>query len=80
MSDREEAPTIEHETAVKQLLRRATKRTRSSQVFSVIPHTRETDANREFAPDRDADAIVWFLIALPIFMVVHAICVKIGAI
>ncbi|MDA9463049.1 hypothetical protein [Bradyrhizobium sp. CCBAU 53415] len=70
----------EHEVAVKQLLRRAAKRTRPSQAFSAVPHARETDANREFAPDRDADAIVWFLIALPIFMVAHAICVKIGAI
>jgi hypothetical protein len=73
--------TSEHEITVKQLLRRAAKRTRPSQALSVaVPHTRKTDANREFAPDRDADAIVWFLIALPVFMVAHALCVKIGAI
>ncbi|MEK9284745.1 MULTISPECIES: hypothetical protein [unclassified Bradyrhizobium] len=71
---------IEHEVAAKQLLRRAAKRTRPSQALSVVPHARETDANREFAPDRDSDAVLWFLIALPIFMVAHAICVKIGAI
>jgi hypothetical protein len=82
MSNREERAEItqEREATVKQLLRRAAKRTRPSQAFSVVPHTRETDATREFAPDRDADAIVWFLFALPIFMIAHAICVKIGAI
>lgn len=72
---------LKHEATVKQLLRRAAKRTRPSQVFSVVPHTRETDANREFAPDRKGDAIVWlFLIALPTFVICHAMCVKIGAI
>lgn len=80
MSDVEERATQKREATVKQLLRRAAKRTRPSQAFSVVPHTRETDANREFAPDRHADAIVWFLIALPVFMVAHALCVKIGAI
>lgn len=72
---------LKREATVKQLLRRAAKRTRPSQFSSVtVPHTRETDANREFAPGRDSDAIVWFLIALPIFMLAHALCVKIGAI
>jgi hypothetical protein len=34
-----------------------------------------------FAPHRDADkAIVWFFFALPAFMILHAICVKLGAI
>ncbi|MGY4371032.1 Flp pilus assembly protein TadG [Bradyrhizobium sp. LB1.3] len=82
MSDQEtRAATMpKPEATLKQLLRRAAKRTRPSQVFSVVPHTRETDANREFAPDRDGDAIVWFLIALPIFVIVYAISVKIGAI
>jgi hypothetical protein len=82
MSSREERAEItqESEATVKQLLRRAAKRPRPRQAFSVVPHTRETDANREFAPDRDVDAIVWFLFALPIFMIAHAICVKIGAI
>jgi hypothetical protein len=82
MSDQETRATamLKRDAAVKQLLRRAAKRTRPSQVFSVVPHTRETDANREFAPDRDGDAIVWFLIALPIFVIGYAICVKIGAI
>jgi hypothetical protein len=59
---------------------RVAKRKRPSQAFSVVPHGTETDANREFAPDRDSGGIVWFLIALPIFMTAHAICVKIGAI
>ncbi|MGY3404176.1 hypothetical protein [Bradyrhizobium sp. 131] len=82
MSDEETRATtmLKREATVKQLLRRAAKRTRPSQVFSVVPHTRETDANREFAPDRQSDAIVSFLIALPVFMVAHALCVKIGAI
>lgn len=82
MSDQETRATtmLKHEATVKQLLRRAAKRTRPSQVLSVVPHTRETDANREFAPDRDGHAMVWFLIALPIFVIGHAICVKIGAI
>lgn len=81
MSDVEERAEItqKREATIKQLLGRAAKRTRPSQVFSVVPHTRETDANREFAPDR-ADAIVWFLIALPIFVIGYAISVKIGAI
>lgn len=71
----------EREKAVKQLLRLAAKRLRPSRAYSVIvSHGTETDANREFAPDRDSDGIVWFLIALPIFMTAHAICVKIGAI
>ncbi|UPK40783.1 hypothetical protein IVB18_50080 (plasmid) [Bradyrhizobium sp. 186] len=68
------------QTTVKQLLRKAGKRSLHGQVFTAVPHGRETDANREFAPDRDSGAIVWFLIALPIFMVAHALCVKIGAI
>ncbi|MCK1707913.1 MULTISPECIES: hypothetical protein [unclassified Bradyrhizobium] len=82
MSDLEERAEItqKREATVKQLLRRAAKHTRPSQVFSVVPHGQETDANREFAPGRDSDAIVWFLIALPLFMIAHAICLKIGAI
>jgi hypothetical protein len=73
-------PPLTQEATVKQLLRRAARRTRPTQAFSVVPHARETDANREFAPERVSDAIVWFLFALPIFMVAHALCVKIGAI
>ncbi|OAF06678.1 hypothetical protein AYJ54_19340 [Bradyrhizobium centrolobii] len=82
MPDREERAeiTLKREATVKQLLRRAARRTRPSQAFSAVPYARETDANREFAPERDADSLVWFLIALPIFMVAHALCVKIGAI
>ncbi|WOH54897.1 hypothetical protein [Bradyrhizobium sp. BWC-3-1] len=83
MSDLEERAEIaqKREATVKQLLRRAAKRSRPSQALSVVVrHTRETDANREFAPDSDSDAIVWFLIALPVFIIAHAICVKIGAI
>lgn len=48
--------------------------------FQFVPHGQETDANRDFAPDRASDRIVWFLIAIPLFMVIHAICVKMGAI
>lgn len=79
MSDQKSGATttLKQEGIVKQLLRRAA---RPSQAFSVVPHARETDANREFAPDRVSDAIVWFLFALPIFMIAHALCVKIGAI
>ncbi|MFK4726436.1 hypothetical protein ABIE89_007536 [Bradyrhizobium niftali] len=69
----------EQQTAVKQLLSQAGKRRRRT-ISVRVRHGTETDANREFAPDRDSDAIVWFLIALPIFMVAHALCVKIGAI
>ncbi|MCK1424056.1 hypothetical protein IVB15_10050 [Bradyrhizobium sp. 182] len=70
-----EAP-LEQEIVVKQL-RRAKRPTQSA---AVIPHGRETDANREFAPDRGSDDIVWFFIALSMFIVAHAICVRIGAI
>lgn len=83
MSDLDERTEItqKREATIKQLLRRAAKHTRPSRALSVaVPHTRETDANGEFAPDRDSDAIVWFLIALPVFVITHAICVKIGAI
>ena len=82
MSDLEERAETEQnrEATVKQLLRRAAKRTRPSQAFSIVLRGQETGANREFAPDRDSDAMLWFLIALPVFMVAHAICVKIGAI
>lgn len=81
MSDRDAgADTLKKEATVKQLLRRAARRTRPSEVFSVVPHGRETDANREFSSDRDGDAIAWFLGALPIFVIIHVICVKIGAI
>jgi hypothetical protein len=81
MSDQKPRATtpITQEETVKQLLRRAA-RPRPSQVFSVVPHTRETDANCEFATDRHSDALVWFLIALPIFVIIHVICVKLGAI
>jgi len=68
----------ERETAVKQLLRRAAKRRRRA--YSVIVrHGTETDANREFARDADNN-VVWFFFALPAFMILHAICVKVGAI
>lgn len=70
---------LEQGVAVKQL-RRAAKRSRLSQSTSVVLHGRETDANREFAPDHGSDGIVWFLIALSMFIVAHAICVRIGAI
>ncbi|WP_409192526.1 hypothetical protein [Bradyrhizobium sp. RDM4] len=72
--------TSEQEATVKQLLRRASKRMRASQVFSIVPHAREMDANREFASDRGADNVVWFFGALTVFMVVYVICLKIGAI
>lgn len=78
MGQPHDVPT-EQETAVKQLLRQAAKRRRRA--YSVIVRNgTETDANREFAPDRDSDGIIWFLIALPMFIIAHAICVKIGAI
>ncbi|MCS3929245.1 hypothetical protein M2175_004276 [Bradyrhizobium elkanii] len=71
----------EQETAVKHLLRQALKRHRPSRAYSVIVrHGTETDANREFASDREGDAVPWFLGALPIFVIIHVICVKIGAI
>ncbi|MDA9504930.1 hypothetical protein XI09_09470 [Bradyrhizobium sp. CCBAU 11386] len=81
MSDRDAgADTLKKEATVKQLFRRAARCTCPSQVFSVVRHGRETDANREFASDRDGDAVAWFLGALPIFVIIHVICVKIGAI
>jgi hypothetical protein len=72
--------STEQETAVKQLLRQAAKRRRRA--YSVIVrHGTETDANREFASHGDADnALVWFFFALPAFMILHAVCVKLGAI
>ena len=72
--------TSEQEAAVKQLLRRASRRMRPSRVLSIVPHAREMDANREFASDRGADNVVWFFGALTAFMVVYVICLKIGAI
>jgi hypothetical protein len=71
--------TSEQEAAIKQLLRGASKRIRPSRVFSIVPHGRETDANREFASDRGAENVVWFLVALPAFVIVYVIWVKIGA-
>ncbi|MCP3459731.1 hypothetical protein [Bradyrhizobium sp. CCGUVB23] len=79
MSDRD-ATTVEHETAVKQLLKKAARRRRPSQVFSDVPHGRETDANREFAPHREPNGIVWFFLFLPAFVIAWAICVKMGAV
>lgn len=69
-----------NETTVKQLLRRAAKRTRPNQVFSVVPHGQETDANREFALQREPSGIVCFWVSLPAFVIIYVICVKIGAI
>ncbi|MCK1712094.1 MULTISPECIES: hypothetical protein [unclassified Bradyrhizobium] len=82
MSDQEARAetTLKHEATVNTLLRRAAKRTRPSQVLSVVLHGRETDANREFASDREGDVVVWFWFALPIFVIIHVICVKLGAI
>lgn len=76
MSDRE----IEHETAVKQLLRKAARRRRPSQLYSIVPHGQETDANREFASRREPNGLVWFFLFLPAFVIAYAICVKMGAI
>ena len=72
--------TSEQEAAIKQLLRGASKRIRPSRVFSIVPHGRETDANREFASDRGADNAVWFFGALTAFMIAYVICLHIGAI
>ncbi len=80
MSDRKDAPTIEHETTVKQLLRKAARRRRPSQVYSIVPHGQKTDANREFASHREPAGVVWFLLFLPAFVIAYAICVKMGAI
>ncbi|MGY4496082.1 hypothetical protein ACVWYH_000009 [Bradyrhizobium sp. GM24.11] len=81
MADREDAPAIEHETAVKQLLRKAARRRRPSQIFfSDVPHGRETDANREFASHREPNDLLWFFMFLPAFVIAHAICAKMGAI
>ena len=67
--------TSEQETAVKQLMTQVARRPRRSRAHSVIVrHATETDANREFAPHRDADkAIVWFFFALPAFMILCAL-------
>ncbi|MGY8685684.1 hypothetical protein Q2941_49455 [Bradyrhizobium sp. UFLA05-153] len=70
----------EYEAAVKHLLRRATKRSRPSQNFSVVPHGRETDANREFARHRDVNSVFVFFVTLPMFVIAYAICVNMGAI
>ncbi|MDA9503465.1 hypothetical protein XI09_01130 [Bradyrhizobium sp. CCBAU 11386] len=70
----------EQETAVKQLLRQAAKRYRPSRAYSVIVrHGTEKDANREFSRDADNN-VVWFFFALPVFMILHAVCAKLGAI
>jgi hypothetical protein len=61
-------------------LRQAAKPSRTSHVFSVTPHGRETDANREFASYREAGSVVWFFGALPAFVIVYVICASIGAI
>ena len=68
----------EHQAAVKHLLRRAAKRSRPSQIFSDVPHGRETDANREFASHREPNGAVWFFLFLPGFVIAYAICVKMG--
>lgn len=79
MNTRAHLPS-EQETAVKHLLRQAVKRHRPSRAHSVIVRNgTEKDANREFARDADNN-VVWFFFALPAFMILHAICVKVGAI
>jgi hypothetical protein len=80
MSDRKARAKVTSDREVEQLLRRAAKRSRPSQVFSVTPHGRETDPNREFASRREVGGVVWFFGALPAFVVVYVICVRIGAI
>jgi hypothetical protein len=80
MSDRKARAKITSEHEVEQLLRRAAKRSRPSRAFSAVPHGRETDANREFASHREAGSVVWFFGALPAFVIVYVICVRIGAI
>ncbi len=73
--------TSDQETAIKQLLRRAAKRARPSQIYSsIVPHGQETDANREFALRREPSGIVWFFMFLPAFVIAWALCVKMGAI
>jgi len=81
MSDRDDTTMIEHETAIRQLLRKAARPRRPSQIISSdVPHGRETDANREFASHREGNDFVWFFVFLPVFVIAWAICVKIGAI
>lgn len=73
--------TSDQERTIKQLLRRAAKRTRPSQLYSsIVPHGQETDANREFASHREENSLVWFFLFLPAFVIVWAICVKIGVV
>jgi len=79
MSDRRARAKIRSDHEVEQLLRPTAKRSRPSQGFSVIPHGRETDANRELS-HREAGSVVWFFGALPAFVIVYVICVRIGAI
>ncbi|PSO29655.1 hypothetical protein C7G41_23085 [Bradyrhizobium sp. MOS002] len=65
------------ETEVRGLLRRAARLGHNKR--DSTPSALETDPNREFARlERDRPAM-WFFGTLPIFMILYAICAKIGA-
>jgi hypothetical protein len=66
------------ETEVRGLPRRAGRRGDSKR--DSTPLALETDPNREFARlERDRPAI-WFFGMLPIFIILYAICVRLGTI
>ena len=66
------------ETKVRGLLRRAARRGHSKR--DSTPFALETDPNREFARLESDRPTIWFFVTLPIFMILYAICVRIGAI
>ena len=73
--------TSDQERTIKQLLRRAAKRTRPSQLYSsIVRHGKETDPNREFASRREENELVWFFLFLPAFVIAWAIFVKLGVV
>jgi hypothetical protein len=80
MSDLHAKISSGDETVVRKLLRQASSRSRARRAYSAVPFGRETDANREFATNRESGTAVWFFTSLTMFVIAYFLSMKIGAI
>lgn len=79
-ADLDRGSIVERETIVRRLLRRAAGRVRRSQrPAPEVPFGRENDANLEFEERQMGGGAAWLLGALAVFLVVHAVWARLGA-
>ena len=78
-ADLEGSGIIERETIVRRLLRRAAARVRGPQrPAPEVPFGRENDPNLEFREGPAVGGLGWLLGALTVFLLLHAVWVRLG--